>query len=140
MISEALYSSRSEMWETPQWLYDKLDAEYHFETDVCAVPENAKCKHFYTPEQDGLLQDWRGVCWCNPPYGRQVGRWVEKAAKSKALVVMLIPARTDTKWWHEWVLPYGKVTFLRGRLKFGGAKNSAPFPSCIVVFDGRRFE
>lgn len=120
MISEALYSSRSEMWETPQWLFDKLNAEYHFETDVCAVSENAKCKHFYTPEQDGLSQDWLGVCWCNPPYGRQVGKWVMKAAKSKALVVMLIPARTDTKWWHEWVLPYGKVTFLRGRLKFGG--------------------
>ena len=76
-----------------------------------------------------------GVCWCNPPYGRQIGKWVEKAFKSSATVVMLLPARTDTKWFHDWCLPYGKIEFLRGRLKFGGCDNSAPFPSMIVVFE-----
>ena len=84
---------------------------------------------------DGLKQEWTGVCWCNPPYGRQIGKWVEKAVKSLATVVMLLPARTDTKWFHDWVLPYGKIEFLRGRLKFGGCNNSAPFPSMIVIFE-----
>lgn len=81
--------------------------------DVCALPENAKCKRFFTPEMDGLKQEWTGVCWCNPPYGRQIGKWVEKAVKSSATVVMLLPARTDTKWFHDWCLPYGKIEFLR---------------------------
>ena len=81
------------------------------------------------------LLKWTGVCWCNPPYGRQIGKWVEKAVKSSATVVMLLPARTDTKWFHDWCLPYGKIEFLRGRLKFGGCDNSAPFPSMIVVFE-----
>ena len=90
---------------------------------------------FFTLEMDGLKQEWTGVCWCNPPYGRQVGKWVEKAVKSSATVVMLLPARTDTKWFHDWCLPYGKIEFLRGRLKFGGCDNSAPFPSMIVVFE-----
>lgn len=98
-------------------------------------PENAKCKRFFTPEMDGLKQEWTGVCWCNPPYGRQIGKWVEKAVKSFATVVMLLPARTDTKWFHDWCLPYGKIEFLRGRLKFGGCDNSAPFPSMIVIFE-----
>lgn len=101
---------------------------------VCALPENAKCEKFFTPEMDGLKQEWTGVCWCNPPYGRQIGKWVEKACKSFATVVMLIPARTDTKWFHDYCLPYGKIEFLRGRLKFGGCENPAPFPSMIVVF------
>ena len=98
------------------------------------MPENAKCEKFFTPEMDGLKQEWTGVCWCNHPYGRQIGKWVEKACKSFATVVMLIPARTDTKWFHDYCLPYGKIEFLRGRLKFGGCENPAPFPSMIVVF------
>ena len=80
------------------------------------------------------LPEWTGVCWCNPPYGRQIGKWVEKAVKSFATVDMLLPARRDTKWFHDWCLPYGKIEFLRGRLKFGGCENSAPFPSMVVVF------
>lgn len=136
MNSEVMFSSKSEVWETPQDFFDRLNAAWNFETDLCALPENAKCKKFYTPEQDGLLQEWAGVCWCNPPYGRQVGQWVEKAAKSKATVVMLLPARTDTKWFHEWVLPFGEIEFIKGRLKFGGAVSPAPFPSMIVVFRG----
>ena len=135
MNTEVMFSSKTDLWETPQELFDKYDAIYHFETDVCALPENAKCKRFFTPEMDGLKQEWRGVCWCNPPYGRQIGKWVEKAVKSSATVVMLLPARTDTKWFHDWCLPYGKIEFLRGRLKFGGCDNSAPFPSMIVVFE-----
>ena len=135
MNTELMFSSKTDLWETPQELFDKYDAIYHFETDVCALQENAKCKRFFTPEMDGLKQEWTGVCWCNPPYGRQIGKWVEKAAKSFATVVMLLPARTDTKWFHDWCLPYGKIEFLRGRLKFGGCDNSAPFPSMIVVFE-----
>lgn len=129
------FSSRSDMWETPQDLFDVLDAKFHFETDVCAVAENAKCKRFFTPQQDGLKQEWTGVCWCNPPYGRGIGKWVEKAARSKATVVMLLPARVDTAWFHDWCLPYGKVTFVRGRLRFGGSKWNATFPSMIVAFE-----
>lgn len=135
MNTELMFSSKTDLWETPQELFDKYDAIYNFETDVCALPENAKCKRFFTPEMDGLKQEWSGVCWCNPPYGRQIGKWVEKAVKSFATVVMLLPARTDTKWFHDWCLPYGKIEFLRGRLKFGGCANPAPFPSMIVIFE-----
>ena len=135
MNTEVMFSSKTDLWETPQDLFDKYDAIYHFETDVCALLENAKCERFFTPEMDELKQEWTGVCWCNPPYGRQVGKWVEKAVNSFATVVMLLPARTDTKWCHDWCLPYGKIEFLRGRLKFGGCDNSAPFPSMIVVFE-----
>lgn len=128
-------SSKTDLWETPQDLFDNLDAVYHFDLDACALPENAKCQRYFTPEQDGLLQEWTGNVWCNPPYGRQIGRWVQKAHDSKAaVVVMLLPARTDTKWFHELCLRGGQVSFLRGRLKFGGSKNNAPFPSMIVVF------
>lgn len=134
MNTEVMFSSKTDLWETPHDLFDKLNSVFHFETDVCALPENAKCDLYYTPDIDGLKQDWHGVCWCNPPYGGEIGKWVEKAAKSFATVVMLLPARTDTKWFHDWVLPYGKIEFCKGRLKFGGCKNSAPFPSMIVVF------
>lgn len=134
MNKELMFSSKTDLWSTPQDLFDKYNEIYQFETDVCALPENAKCEKFFTPEMDGLKQEWTGVCWCNPPYGRQIGKWVEKACKSFATVVMLIPARTDTKWFHDYCLPYGKIEFLRGRLKFGGCENPAPFPSMIVVF------
>ncbi|MBQ7737018.1 MAG: adenine methyltransferase [Oscillospiraceae bacterium] len=129
--------SKTDLWETPQDLFDRLNSEYHFETDVCALPENAKCPRYFTPDQNGLAQEWTGVCWCNPPYGRDIVKWVEKAYKSSATVVMLLPARTDTKWFHDLCLRGGQVSFLRGRLKFGGSKNAAPFPSMLVVFDRR---
>ena len=135
MNTEVMFSQKTDMWSTPQELFDKYDAVYHFETDVCAVAENAKCKNYYTPEMDGLKQEWKGVCWCNPPYGKQIAKWVKKAAESNATVVMLIPARTDAGWFHDWVLPCGRVEFLRGRIKFGGRKWNAPFPSMVVVFD-----
>ena len=138
MNTEVMFSSKTDMWATPQDLFDELNEEFHFETDVCAVPSNAKCKEYYTPLDDGLSQEWSGVCWCNPPYGREIGKWVEKAATSKALTVMLIPARTDTKWFHEYIYGKTEIRFIKGRLKFGGAQNSAPFPSMIVVFRGEK--
>lgn len=133
-MKEVMFSSKSELWETPQEFFDELNREFGFQTDVCALPENAKCEAFYTPEQDGLSQEWTGVCWCNPPYGRKIGEWVRKAAESEAVVVMLLPARTDTKWFHDYILPNAEIRFIKGRLKFGGSKNSAPFPSMICIF------
>lgn len=130
------FSSQRMDWETPQWLFDQLDAEFGFELDVCATPENAKCERYFTPEHDGLSQEWTGVCWMNPPYGREIGRWMRKAYESSlngATVVCLVPARTDTAWWHDYAAK-GEVRFLRGRLRFVGARHSAPFPSAIVVF------
>ena len=133
-MKEVMFSSKSELWETPQEFFDELNREFGFQTDVCALRENAKCDTFYTPEQDGLSREWTGVCWCNPPYGRQIGEWVRKAAESEATVVMLLPARTDTKWFHDYILPNAEIRFIKGRLKFGGSKNSAPFPSMVCIF------
>ncbi len=138
MITSGLMSSNSDRWETPQKLFDELNQKYNFEIDVCALPENAKCKKYFTPEVDGLSQEWRGTCWMNPPYGHEIGKWMKKAYESSrngATVVCLVPARTDTAWWHDYAMK-GDIEFIRGRLKFGNSKNSAPFPSAIVVFGG----
>lgn len=137
MNTRVMFSSATDLWATPQEFFDGLEKEFHFETDVCALPENAKCASYFTPEQDGLSQEWGGCCWCNPPYGREIGRWVEKsakAAKAGATVVMLLPARTDTRWFHEYINGMAEVRFVRGRLRFGGCKNAAPFPSMVVIF------
>lgn len=142
-MNDVLFSSKSVVWETPQDLFDKLNAEFHFDLDVCALPENAKCEKYYTPEDDGLSQPWNGICWCNPPYGRTIGKWVQKAYETFAgggTVVMLLPARTDTKWFHEYIYNKAEIRFIKGRLKFGNSKNAAPFPSMIVVFDGKERE
>lgn len=139
MNTEVMFSSSTDLWSTPKDFFDKLDAEFHFDLDVCALPENAKCTTYYTPKQDGLKQPWTGTVWCNPPYGCQIGRWVErgyKSAQDGATVVMLLPARTDTRWFHEYIYGRAEIRFVRGRLKFGGCKNSAPFPSMIVIFGG----
>ena len=128
-------SERSD-WETPQSLFDVLNREFGCELDVCATAETAKCKAFFSPEDDGLSQEWTGACWMNPPYGREIGYWVKKAYESSlrgATVVCLLPARTDTRWWHTYVMR-AEVRLLRGRLRFGNAKNSAPFPSAVVIF------
>lgn len=135
------FSSKTGEWETPRDLFDALNAEFGFDRDVCATPENSKCAAFFTKEMDGLAQEWTGTCWCNPPYGREVGKWVEKArisAQKGATVVMLLPARTDTKWFQQHILHKAEIRFLPGRLKFGGAQNSAPFPSMVVVYRGRK--
>ena len=130
------FSSATEMWATPQDFFDKYNAIFNFQTDVCASPENAKCLAYYTEQMDGLLQKWNGCCWMNPPYGRSIKDWMRKAYESSlqgATVVCLVPARTDTAWWHDYAIK-GDIEFIRGRLKFGGHKNSAPFPSAVVVF------
>ena len=134
------FSSKTDLWATPQVFFDELDNEFHFETDVCALPENAKCKRYFTPQQDGLSQEWDGVCWMNPPYGRNISKWMKKAYESSlhgATVVCLVPSRTDTKWFHDFAMK-GEIRFVKGRLKFGGCKNSAPFPSVVVVFRGKK--
>ena len=137
MLTSGLTSSNTDEWATPQDLFDALDATFHFTLDPCATPENAKCAKFYTKEQDGLKQDWGGaVIWCNPPYGREIGKWIQKCAEHRGVAVMLIPARTDTRWWHSYIdkNPDAHVYFIKGRLKFGNGKNPAPFPSAIVVY------
>jgi phage N-6-adenine-methyltransferase len=130
------FSSKTDEWATPQDVFDRLDAEFGFELDVCATPENAKCPRYYTKRENGLLQKWEGVCWMNPPYGREIGQWVKKAYTSAlegATVVCLLPARTDTGWWHDYCMK-GEIRFVRGRLKFGDSKTNAPFPSAVVIF------
>lgn len=143
-MNRVMFSSEKDEWSTPQDLFDELDAEFNFTLDVCATPENAKCADYYTKEQDGLRKAWRGVVWCNPPYGRDVGNWVRRAylsaAAGKATTVVLLPARTDTRWFHEYIYKRAEVRFLKGRLKFGDAKNPAPFPSMVVVFRVGRCE
>ena len=113
------FSSRTDVWATPQALFDELHAEFAFTLDVCALSENAKCGRYFTPETDGLAQAWTGTCWMNPPYGRHIGKWVAKAyqsARDGATVVCLLPARTDTRWWHECVTNASNGEFTNGRL------------------------
>jgi phage N-6-adenine-methyltransferase len=146
------FSSNDQTWETPQAFFDELNEEFGFVLDVCALPETAKCANFYAPDADGLAQDWLldakgGWCWMNSPYGREIKAWIKKAAEEAqagARIVALLPARTDTAYWHEYIWddsrhaprPWVKqVRFIRGRLRFGGATNSAPFPSVLVIFD-----
>ena len=136
-MNKSMFSSASDNWPTPQSFFNELAREFAFELDVCADKENTKCARFFTREDDGLKQTWGGYCWMNPPYGREIGAWIRKAyetAKSgQGTVVCLVPARTDTAWWHDFCAK-GEVRFVRGRLKFGGAKTSAPFPSAVVIF------
>ena len=130
------FTSETDAWETPQSFFRSLDEEFRFDLDVCATEKNAKCARYFTPEQDGLKQKWAGRCWMNPPYGRTIDLWMAKAhqsAREGAVVVCLVPARTDTAWWHDFAMK-GEIRFIRGRLKFGGHCNSAPFPSAIVIF------
>lgn len=141
MNANVMFSSKKSDWETPQDFFDKLNNEFHFTLDSCADSKNAKCKKYFTVEQNGLIQDWNGeTVFCNPPYGRKLKNWVQKAydesLKPNTTVVMLIPARTDTSYFHDYILPYADIRFIRGRLKFGKSKNAAPFPSMVVVFKG----
>ena len=141
MLNDSLFSSKDQTWETPQDLFDKLNSVFNFETDVCAVPETAKCNTYFTPEIDGLKQEWKGFCWMNPPYGREQVKWIEKASKENATTVCLIPARPDTKVWQEIIFKKAKaVCFIKGRLKFGSSKDSAPFPSALIVFGDKLTE
>ena len=135
---EKKFESATVEWPTPQELFDEINAEFRFTTDVAATAENAKCAHYYTKEQDGLKQDWRGVCWMNPPYGRAMVDWLRKAIRETwngTTTVCLIPARTNTAWWHDWVMK-GEVRFIRGEVTFKGQKNGLWMPMAIVVFKG----
>ena len=147
------FSSKDQTWETPQHLFDNLNAEFNFTLDVAAADNTAKCANYYTIEDDALSKDWKGeVCWMNPPYGREIKFWIKKAyeeSKEGAKVVALIPYRPDTRYWFDYIWlpitvdnliyatetrPNVEVRALKGRLKFGGAPNSAPFPSAIIIF------
>jgi len=144
MTSPVLFSSKSDLWSTPQDFFAEMERRFGpFDLDVCATTSNAKCPRFFSPKEDGLKQPWRGRCWMNPPFGRPLIQWVRKAWESSlegAMVVCLLPVRTDTKWWHDYVKPHAAtIEFVRGRLRFGGAKYCAPFASAVVVFAPRGF-
>ncbi len=139
-MNKVLFSSKSIEWETPIDLFNELDREFHFTLDVCADNNNHKCNKYFTKEENGLVQDWSNeVVFCNPPYGREIYDWVKKcyleSQKKNTIVVLLIPSRTDTKYFHEFLYKKDNVElrFLKGRLKFGNSKNSAPFPSLIAI-------
>lgn len=139
-LNRGLFLSTKTDWGTPPAFFQRLNSEFHFTRDVCATAENRLCRRFWTTRQDALTRRWKGRCWMNPPYGRMIGRWIRKAhAESRrgTTVVTLLPARTDTRWWHEHVMKASEVRLLLGRLTFVGAPAPAPFPSAIVVFDAR---
>jgi len=145
---KVLTSSVKQDWETPQDLFEKLNQEFHFTLDVCASTTNFKCSSYYTEQEDGLKQNWgKEACWMNPPYGREIGKWMKKAYESwqaGATVVCLVPSRTGAKWFQDYALK-GCLRFLPGRIRFVGAKHSAPFDSILVIFhhlkagDGRTY-
>ena len=141
-MNGVLLASGRDDWETPQEFFDKLNAEFGFTLDVCACKETAKCAKFFTPSEDGLTRDWTGeIVYCNPPYGREQDAWIKKCYEHGAkggVAVMLLPARTDTARFHDFIYGKAEIRFVRGRLKFGKSKNAAPFPSMVVVFNKRR--
>lgn len=138
MLNKSLFSSKSDEWTTPQEIFEDLNKEFKFNLDPCATEENHKCERFFTQKDNGLSKNWGGCrVFCNPPYSK-ISAWVKKAwsesTKENTLVVLLIPARTDTKYFHEYINNRSEVRFIKGRLKFGESKNSAPFPSMVVIF------
>lgn len=133
-------SSLTDQWATPQSFFDELDKEFGFTLDACASKWNHKVDNYFDEQTNALIQDWTGIVWMNPPYGRTIKHWMKKAYESSrggATVVCLIPARTDTAWWHDYAAK-GEVRFIRGRIKFvdesGNGTNPAPFPSAVVIF------
>lgn len=139
-LNPGLFSSSTDEWATPSAFFQSLDAEFHFDLDPCANSRNAKCKDYYSIENDGLTKNWGGRrVFCNPPYGRAISKWVKKcyeeSKKANTLVVMLIPARTDTSYFHDYIYHKAKeIRFIRGRLHFNDAEQGAPFPSMVVIF------
>lgn len=137
MKHAAAFLSERHDWETPQGLFDALNREFRFELDAAALPETAKCEAFYTPDDDALTQAWTGSVFLNPPYGAGIGNWITyaylQAQRWGGPVVCLIPARTETSWWHRYVMHAEEVRLIKGRVQFSGI-GSAPFPSCVVVF------
>lgn len=137
-MNEGMFTSATDEWPTPQEFYNALHAEFDFILDPCATPENAKCPAYFTRGDDGLSRPWFGRVYMNPPYGREIGAWMEKAwneSRRGVLVVCLVPARTDTKWWHDFAMKAREIRLVRGRLRFGEATAGAPFPSAVVIFD-----
>jgi phage N-6-adenine-methyltransferase len=133
----ALVSSASVEWATPQELFDTLNAEFRFTLDPCCTHENAKCKRHFTIEENGLLQTWGGVVFMNPPYGKEITAWMQKAfqeSRKGATVVCLVPARTDTLWWHRYAMRASEIRLVRGRLTFNNYKTQALFPSAVIIF------
>ena len=140
MNNELFFSSKTDEWSTPPEFFQALDREFSFTLDPCATEANHKAPNFYTIKEDGLAQSWAGqVVFCNPPYS-QAAQWIEKAYQeghqANTTVVLLIPARTDTRYFHNYILNRSEIRFIKGRLKFGGSKNAAPFPSMIVIYRG----
>lgn len=142
-VNQGMFTSRTDEWSTPPEFFAAMDEEFGFTLDVCASAENAKCRRYFSREDDGLSRNWHGTAWMNPPYGRGISKWVEKAWRSAGLgatVVCLIPARTDTAYWHDYVMQATEIRFIRGRLHFADGQSpesiahNAPFPSCVVVF------
>ena len=141
---ELMFSSKTDQWSTPQLFFDTLNQEFNFTLDPCCDEFNKKCNKFYTKKDDGLLQNWGGeTVFCNPPYGRILKDWVKKCSdeskKRNTTIVMLIPARTDTKYFHDYIYGKSEIRFIKGRLKFGDCKNAAPFPSMIVIFKNKEW-
>jgi phage N-6-adenine-methyltransferase len=139
MITTGMMTSLTDDWGTPIDFFETLNKEFSFELDVCASEHNHKCDRYYTIKENGLEQEWENVNWCNPPYGRNIGNWIKKAYeenKKGKTVVLLIPSRTDTKWFHDYIYNQHEIRFIKGRLKFNDGKNPAPFPSMIVVMKG----
>lgn len=138
MVNNVLFSSKSDEWSTPPEIYEELDKEFNFTLDPCSTQYNHKCGKYFTAEDDGLSRSWGGErVFCNPPYSN-ISEWVKKAwtesTKDNTLVVLLIPARTDTRYFHEYIYNRSEIRFIKGRLRFGEAVNSAPFPSMVVIF------
>ena len=139
MNKELHFKSDIQTWETPKAFFDQLNRLFGFTLDACASSENAKVGNYYTVEQNALIQEWQGVVWCNPPYGREQVKFIQKAydesVKHGSTVVCLIPARPDTKVWQDLIFAKAdQVCFIKGRLKFGNSKDAAPFPSALIVF------
>ena len=141
MNTELLFSSKTNEWATPKDFFNKLNSEFNFTLDPASTHDNAKCLKHFTEAENGLMQSWNGErVFCNPPYGREIGDWVKKAYEEtlkepyNTICVLLIPARTDTQYWHDYVMKAHEIRFIKGRLKFGDSTNSAPFPSAVVIF------
>ena len=148
-MNKALLTSKKQNWETPPEVFEPLNKEFNFTLDPCAEKHTAKCEKYYTVNENGLFQDWQGeTVFVNPPYGRHLTKWIAKSylesEKENTLVVMLIPSRTDTKYFHDIIKPFSsEIRFLRGRIKFlaaGKRKLAAPFGSMIIIFGGRQNE
>ena len=146
MFDKVLFGAANDNWATPREVFEPLNAEFCFTLDPCCRPHTAKCAKFYTPDEDGLSQDWsQDVVFMNPPYGRLIGKWMKKAfeeAQAGAIIVCLVPARTDTRWWHQYCMKSSEIRFFNRRIGFLaandnavlGSKANATFPSAVVVF------